>query len=126
MALDYGSDGKDSKYIGLPKVGMPPLTVEIKEIKKVEDAKYKFNFQEKIIAKLPDGGEMVGSKNAGWRVQIETVLGKFLNISNWSLFYAMKGAQVNDGDTIEIAHPAQGKWEVTVLKRSPVQASLDI
>lgn len=125
MGIDYG-EYNDSKYVSLPKVGEPDLTISIEEIKRIDDPEYKFNFQEKKEIETKDGKKMIVMESAGWRCQIITADGKLLNISNWGVWYALKKKSVQDGDTIKIAHPERGTWEVTVLKRTMPPPSDDV
>lgn len=110
--IDYGIN---TKFLKLPKEGGEPIVFNIKECKRIEDPNYRFNFKKKETHKLPDGREITAEVNAGFRCEFTTQEGGILTINSWAPYYAFSKANVQDGSTIKVSHPAKGEWKVEVM-----------
>lgn len=100
--IDYS--GGTLKEFG-PKVGESKV-IHIREAAKVEDptGTSEENFRSR-------------TRNFGYRFELTLTNGRIFPLNVWKLFFAFKEADVQDGDKIQIDHPAEGVYRVTVLEK---------
>lgn len=103
MPIDY----RDSRWAKWPAVG-EDAEYKILSSEKMESGPWEYNFKR--------GGIDVGYN---YHIRVEDPSGvngeKILVLNNWSIFYALKEANVQDGMNIIVKHPAKGVWKVHVL-----------
>lgn len=114
MPIDYS--GGTLKEFG-PKVGESKV-IHIRESVKVEDATG--NSEENFRSQ---------TKNWGYRFEITLTNGRIFTLNTWRLFFAFKKPvnaeldeknekiPVQDGDKIQIDHPANSEYSVTILEK---------
>ena len=93
----------ESEYVWPPKIGGDPVRMTIVDSKRVE---------------LDDPEKCYHNKNKqsmGYRDEFITESGKILPCATWKLYFALRDANVRPGDTIEIAHPGQGEYTVSIV-----------
>jgi len=88
-----------------PKVGETKV-IHIRESRKVEDPS---GTDEKNFRST--------TKNFGYRFELTLTNDRIFLLNVWKLFFAFKDANVQDGDLVQIAHPAAKVYQVTVLER---------
>jgi len=113
--IDYNSGGIFKEFV--PKVGESKV-VHIRESSKVEDpsATSDDNFRNK-------------TKNFGYRYELTLTNDRIMLLNVWKLFFAFKEpvnaelddkgkkVPVQDGDKIQIDHPAERVYSVTILEK---------
>ena len=57
------------------------------------------------------------AKNFGFRYELTLTNGRIFLLNIWKLFYAFEAVKVEDGDLIQIDHPGQGVYKVTILEK---------
>lgn len=88
-----------------PKVG-ESKAIHIRKSEKVEDPedKNQRNFKSTI-------------KNFGFRYELTLTNGRIFDLNVWKLFYAFQEKNVQDGDKVQIDHPGEGVYVVTILEQ---------
>ena len=100
--IDYS--GGSFKEFG-PKVGESKV-IHIREANRVEDStcKSEDNFKNR-------------TKNFGFRYELTLTNSRIFLLNVWKLFFEFKAQDVQDGDKIQIDHPGEGVYKVTVLEK---------
>lgn len=128
MVIDYGGAG--GEWVKLPKVGEEPKIFHIKTAEKIEDPNYKYNFTKKEPVLGDDGQPIISPKtgkplmedvNQGFRYVFTCMDETKFTISSWKPFFAFRDADVQDGDSIKVSHPAEGEWIVEKLNGNQQQ-----
>lgn len=57
------------------------------------------------------------TKNFGYRFELTLTNGRLFLLNVWKLFFAFRDAGVEDGDLVQIEHPGQGTYVVTILEK---------
>ncbi len=122
MALNYGDDKYQGKYIYMPRIG-ETLEIEIKELREVKSENPKFNFSESVPVMIngepaiDDEGEAITKKkDLGYHIEAELTNGKILSVTSIAAFIQVfKKNELNDGDKVRIKHIEKGIWEVEKL-----------
>lgn len=123
MAVDYGNEKYQGKYIYMPRVG-ETLVIEIKEVREKKSDNPKLNFSEKTPVMAngeqvvdDDSGEPIfKEKDLGFHIEAELTSGKILAVTSFSQFsQVFKKYEINDGDKVKIFHKGKGEWEVNKI-----------
>ncbi len=101
--IDYNT-GMALREFG-PKVGESKV-IHIRVFNRVDDPEDKNNRNFKSTV-----------KNFGFRYEITLTNGRVFDLNVWKLFYAFEAQKVDDGDKVQIDHPGEGVYNVTVLER---------
>lgn len=102
MPIDYS--GGTLKEFG-PKVGETKV-IHIRSAARVDDptGTDELNFRSR-------------TKNFGYRYELTLTNDRVFLLNVWKLFFAFKEADVQDGDKVQIDHPGEGVYKVTVLEK---------
>ena len=99
--IDYS--GGTLKAFG-PKVGESKV-IHIRESKRVESSMDDpLNFRSR-------------TENKGYRYELTLTNGRIFMLNVWKIFFAFKDANVEDGDLVQIDHPGEGVYKVSVLEK---------
>lgn len=96
-------DSKDSKYVFPPKVGAEPIVVTVKQMVRNCDVEEEKQYKHK-------------TKGAyGYRDDFHLENGKIMPCNTWKLYFALRDAGCDNGATVKISHPANGRWEAELV-----------
>lgn len=56
--------------------------------------------------------------SVGWAIKITTTKNQIFFVNTWALLKLLRENKVDIGDRIEVRHPAEKVWELSVLSRS--------
>jgi len=110
-------EASDSVYVKLPKEGKSYDFSQHGEVTKIEkvanpDKSKGFNFIKKIKDVTASGKEVMVDDDQGYFYRIEFSDGKKLSLASWSPFFAIRDAEITEGDKFSVDHPSKGKWIV--------------
>jgi len=92
--------GGNNNYEKWPKEGQAPIEITIKEIVKIENPGYEYNFKKR------------GGTNTGYFYELVLDNGKRMSLNTWTLLYAIEDSGAKLGEKIRISHPKKGEWKV--------------
>jgi len=116
MPFEKSNDAGSINFLKMPKEGETydfTKHGKITEIAKVENQdhkKGKFNFIKKVSVTLPNGSVAKVDEDQGYYYSIMFEDGSKMTISSWSPFFAMQKANIMEGVSMIVEHPAKGEW----------------
>lgn len=93
----------NNNYIFPPKVGGEPITVTIVDLKRNYDVE-------------PDKCYKSPKKTFDYWDEFILKNGKVMPCNTWKLYFALREANVQPGDTVTITHPSSGVYNVKIKK----------
>jgi hypothetical protein len=116
MPFEKSDNAASGAYIKLPKEGESydytkhGKIVEITKVENQDHEKGKYNFIKKVSESLPSGKVVKVDEDQGYFYLILFEDGSKMTISSWSPFFAMQKANIMEGMSMMVEHPAKGEW----------------